>query len=79
MPAEVKIYECEVKKLFRKDWFSFWLKGEEDLDPMKSLQYKRWRKLRDLQRARSASDTGAQEKGDQVLSPGKRISRERGG
>jgi hypothetical protein len=44
------------------DWFSFWLKGEEDLDPMKSLQYKRWRKLRDLQRARSASDAGAQEK-----------------
>ena len=28
------------------DWFAFWLKGEEDLDPAKAEQYKRWRKLR---------------------------------
>jgi len=28
------------------DWFSFWLKGEEDPDPAKAEQYKRWRKLR---------------------------------
>ncbi|HWO37640.1 MAG TPA: prolyl oligopeptidase family serine peptidase [Candidatus Acidoferrum sp.] len=28
------------------DWFCFWLKGEEDSDPHKSLQYARWRGLR---------------------------------
>lgn len=28
------------------DWFAFWLKGEEDPDPAKADQYKRWRKLR---------------------------------
>ena len=28
------------------DWFAFWLKGEEDPDPTKADQYKRWRKLR---------------------------------
>jgi dipeptidyl aminopeptidase/acylaminoacyl peptidase len=30
------------------DWFSFWLKGEEDPDPTKAEEYRRWRKLRDL-------------------------------
>lgn len=33
------------------DWFRFWLKGEEDPDPAKAEQYKRWRELRELQRA----------------------------
>jgi hypothetical protein len=28
------------------DWFRFWLKDEEDLDPNKAQQYARWRKLR---------------------------------
>jgi dipeptidyl aminopeptidase/acylaminoacyl peptidase len=28
------------------DWFSFWLKGEEDPDPDKAEQYLRWRALR---------------------------------
>jgi hypothetical protein len=30
------------------DWFCFWLKGEEDPDPAKAEQYKRWRNLRAL-------------------------------
>jgi len=29
------------------DWFSFWLKGDEDADPVKAEQYMRWRKLRE--------------------------------
>jgi len=33
------------------DWFRFWLKGEEDPDPAKVDQYKRWRELRKLQEA----------------------------
>jgi dipeptidyl aminopeptidase/acylaminoacyl peptidase len=33
------------------DWFCFWLKGEEDPDPAKAEQYKRWRELRKLQQA----------------------------
>src|SRR5882762_5020006 len=28
------------------DWFRFWLKGEEDPDPTKAEQYKRWREFR---------------------------------
>lgn len=31
------------------DWFSFWLKDEEDPDPVKAAQYERWRELRKLQ------------------------------
>jgi hypothetical protein len=31
------------------DWFSFWLKGEENSDPAKAEQYARWRELRKLQ------------------------------
>jgi hypothetical protein len=30
------------------DWFRFWLKGEEDSNPQKALQYVRWRELRSL-------------------------------
>ncbi len=32
------------------DWFSFWLKGEEDPDPKKKTQYVRWREFRKLQK-----------------------------
>jgi len=32
------------------DWFRFWLKDEEDLDPTKAEQYVRWRDLRELQK-----------------------------
>lgn len=31
------------------DWFCFWLKGEEDPEPSKAEQYKRWHSLRKLQ------------------------------
>jgi dipeptidyl aminopeptidase/acylaminoacyl peptidase len=41
------------------DWFRFWLKEEEDPDPIKSNQYARWRKLRDAQ-----ADTQMQETSD---------------
>jgi dipeptidyl aminopeptidase/acylaminoacyl peptidase len=30
------------------DWFCFWLKSEEDPDPIKRSQYERWRRLRAL-------------------------------
>jgi dipeptidyl aminopeptidase/acylaminoacyl peptidase len=33
------------------DWFNFWLKGDEDPDPSKADQYKRWRQLRKLREA----------------------------
>jgi len=35
------------------DWMRFWLMGEEDADPAKNDQYKRWRRLRDLQNEHS--------------------------
>jgi dipeptidyl aminopeptidase/acylaminoacyl peptidase len=31
------------------DWMTFWLKGEEDADPLKAEKYKRWRELRKRQ------------------------------
>jgi len=31
------------------DWFLFWLKGDEDPDPIKAQQYARWRALRNRQ------------------------------
>jgi dipeptidyl aminopeptidase/acylaminoacyl peptidase len=36
------------------DWFVFWLKGEEDPDPVKSEQYVRWRELKRLQQMQFA-------------------------
>jgi hypothetical protein len=36
------------------DWFCFWLEGEEDPDPTKAEQYKRWRELRHLHEAGTA-------------------------
>jgi hypothetical protein len=36
------------------DWFCFWIKGEEDPDPAKAEQYRRWRNLRKLQEAKEA-------------------------
>jgi hypothetical protein len=36
------------------DWFCFWLKGEEDPDPTKAEQYKRWRELRKRQQSNEA-------------------------
>jgi hypothetical protein len=41
------------QKLFSEqsavDWYRFWLKNEEDPDPAKAEQYKRWRELQRLQ------------------------------
>jgi dipeptidyl aminopeptidase/acylaminoacyl peptidase len=36
------------------DWFRFWLKGEEDPNPAKAEQYKRWHELRKLQQQNEA-------------------------
>jgi dipeptidyl aminopeptidase/acylaminoacyl peptidase len=37
------------------DWFCFWLKDEEDPDPAKVDQYKRWHELRKLQEKNKAT------------------------
>jgi hypothetical protein len=37
------------------DWFTFWLKGDEDPDPTKAEQYSRWHGLRKLQEQNEAS------------------------
>jgi len=34
------------------DWFRFWLKDEQDPDPRKEEQYRRWNRLRDETRTR---------------------------
>ncbi len=40
------------------DWFSFWLKGEEDPDPAKNEQYTSWRSLRNLQERNDLMPSG---------------------
>jgi len=42
----VKPWDRMVSQEGSVDWFCFWLKGEEDPDPAKAEQYKRWRELR---------------------------------
>jgi len=54
----VKPWERLASSQGNADWFRFWLKGEEDLDPAKADQYARWRELRKLQQQQS-TDTGA--------------------
>lgn len=41
-----KADECMLKQQGLVDWFTFWLKGEEDRKPEKAGQYARWRELR---------------------------------
>jgi len=41
----VKPWERLTSQQAAVDWFSFWLKGEEDLDPAKREQYSRWRAM----------------------------------
>ena len=43
------------------DWFTFWLQREEDPDPAKVEQYKRWRELRKLQEKNEATRTGSKQ------------------
>ncbi len=45
----VKPWERMISQQGNVDWFSFWLKGEEDPDPTKAEQYARWRELRKQQ------------------------------
>ncbi len=42
------------------DWFRFWLKDEEDPDPAKAEQYKRWRDLRKMQAEKEKKSTPSQ-------------------
>jgi len=42
------------------DWFRFWLKDEEDPDPAKADQYRRWRDLRKLQESGEENSTAHQ-------------------
>ncbi len=60
--APVKPLERMVAQQGSVDWFCFWLKGEEDPDPAKVEQYKRWRELRKLQEANDANAKASKEK-----------------
>lgn len=51
----VKPWERLTSQQGNVDWFVFWLKGDEDPDPAKAEQYKRWRELRKLQEANEAT------------------------
>ena len=42
----VKPWDRQVSQQGNVDWFSFWLKDEEDSDASKVEQYERWRRLR---------------------------------
>ncbi|MGB7603293.1 MAG: hypothetical protein WBM24_23520 [Candidatus Sulfotelmatobacter sp.] len=59
LPGGVHILEKPWERMVSQqgdvDWFCFWLKGEENPDPAKAEQYKRWRELRGLSRPATAS------------------------
>jgi hypothetical protein len=38
------------------DWFCFWIKGEEDPNPAKAEEYKRWREQRRIEGLKPASN-----------------------
>jgi hypothetical protein len=38
------------------DWFTFWLKNEEDPDPAKREQYIRWHQFRDIEEHRPPNE-----------------------
>ena len=44
------------------DWFRFWLKSEESLDPAKREQYQRWRRLRQLQQEAQSNEEASPER-----------------
>jgi dipeptidyl aminopeptidase/acylaminoacyl peptidase len=46
----VKPWERMTSEQGSVDWFCFWLKGEEDADPTKAEQTRRWRELLDRRR-----------------------------
>jgi hypothetical protein len=53
LPGAAHIYgkavDCMLKQQGLVDWFTFWLKGEENPNPAKADQYIRWRELRKKQ------------------------------
>lgn len=49
----VKPWDRFIAQQGNVDWFAFWLKGEEDPNPAKADQYKRWRELRKQQEQES--------------------------
>jgi hypothetical protein len=52
------------------DWFRYWLKNEEDQEPIKAAQYIRWRELRKLQQPCPPSDSAATDRSpEQTRSP----------
>jgi dipeptidyl aminopeptidase/acylaminoacyl peptidase len=57
----VKPWERMVSQQGAVDWFTFWLKGEEDSDPVKREQYTRWRDLRKLQEKNEATRPGSKQ------------------
>jgi hypothetical protein len=60
------------------DWFSFWLKDEEDKDPEKSAMYAHWRELRNSPKATRSDHVEEYFSRCQQSPPGRIRSRERG-
>jgi len=50
----VKPWERLTSQQGNVDWFCFWLKGEEDADPTKAEQARRWRELKKMQEQNGA-------------------------
>jgi dipeptidyl aminopeptidase/acylaminoacyl peptidase len=52
----VKPWERMVSQQGNVDWFTFWLKNEEDPDPAKREQYIRWHQFRDIEEHRPPNE-----------------------
>jgi Tol biopolymer transport system component len=59
IPGSIHIYGTPAESMLKQeglvDWFTFWLKGEEDPKPEKADQYTRWRELRKLQQQKQGN------------------------
>ncbi len=56
----IKPWERMTSQQGAVDWYLFWLKAEEDPDPMKVEQYTRWHHLRALQESSTTTSPAAQ-------------------
>jgi dipeptidyl aminopeptidase/acylaminoacyl peptidase len=57
----VKPWERLTSQQGNVDWFTFWLKGEEDHDPAKREQYARWHHFRDIKGQATANAAAEEE------------------
>jgi dipeptidyl aminopeptidase/acylaminoacyl peptidase len=80
-PGEEHVKRCPMHRyaIYQRnvDWLNFWLNGEEDRDPAKVEQYKRWRELRTMQEKNEKKAVTADPRASRPLAPAGAFYRKR--